>query len=185
MRGLLDAAVGVEQARRDQRVALGGARRQALEGAAVEQLDVGVEQHRHAGLYARQPGVVGRAEARVAIEDDHLGAALAREVGAAVARPGVDDHDRRPLSEMAVERVQQPREVVARVVQDTDDGEVAHPAAAARIPRSASAASRHEGSGGAAASSRSRSPSTRTSASASAAASPGAKRSAARSSVPS
>ena len=135
----LRAAVRVEQARRVERLARPGGCDE-VEQARVEQLDVGVEQHRDIGGRAPDARVVGGAEAGVVGKLDHLGAPGAGQVGAAVARAGVDHDELRRLGEMTGEGIQEDGEIARRVVEHGDRGE-AHPAAAsasaARVSRAA------------------------------------------------
>jgi hypothetical protein len=74
---------------------------------AVEQLAVGIQQHRDAVPRPLEPGVAGRAEAGVAGQRDHLGAALRGQVRPAVAGAAVDGDDVRWLRQVSVDRVEQ------------------------------------------------------------------------------
>jgi hypothetical protein len=119
---VLRRAVGVQQAGGEQRVAAGGAPRERGE-RIVDQLAVGVQEHRDAGPGEPQPGVAGGAEARVAVEPDDVRAARGGEVGAAVGRAAVGDHDLRRRVEVTLDRIEQRGEVRPRVVDDDDRGE--------------------------------------------------------------
>ncbi len=83
--------------------------------------------------------VVGGPEARVAVEDDDLGAGGPRQGGAVIARPRVDDHELGVGRHVLAQGGQQPLQLGGRVVQDGHDRE-AHAAACASSGCSAAAA---------------------------------------------
>ena len=148
MGAALDAVVGIEQPRGVERLVRAGGRGEQRE-AGVEQLDVGVEEDGHVGARALDPRVVGGAEPRVVGQVDHLGAAFACQLGAAVARARVDDDELRALREVVVHRAEEDREVRRRVVDHDHRGErrPAHvPAAAASAARVSRAARSQESS---------------------------------------
>ena len=119
MGGSLHAPVRIEQTRDVQRAWVLARQRGQPRERAVEHLAVRVQQHRHVVPRELHTGVAGGAEARVAGQHEHLGAARARQLRATVARPGVDDDE---LSGR-LERVEQDPQLRLGVMEHDDDGE--------------------------------------------------------------